>query len=256
MVNRLENMTWMDVQKKTSETDTILIPIGSVEVEGPHLPLGVDSIVARYVADEVAARTNLIVAPLIPVSYSEWHKRFPGTISLKMETLIQVLREYCNSLVDCGFKKLFFVNTHVGNDTPIFVLGTELRDKKGVLVGMVNLWQLAGEMAKTMDLNEKAFLHAGEIMTSVMLAIQPGSVHMNKAEAEYVKSGYTALTQKGSFSVVHNNHTYFTYRLSNETTSSGVMGDPTAASEEKGRMIIDGWVDNIVSFLHEFKKIV
>lgn len=256
MTNQLENMTWIDVRDKVKDRDTILVPIGSVEVEGPHLPLGVDSIVAGHVANAVAAQTGLVVAPLIPASYSEWHKRFPGTITIKMETMLEVLRQYCHCLIACGFKRFLFINTHVGNDTPIFVLGTELRDQTGILVGMVNLWQMANEAAKNMPLDEKVFLHAGEIMTSVMLAIRPDLVDMQKAVAEYVQSGSDALTQKGSYSAVHKNHTYFMYRFSDESTSSGTMGDPSKASAEKGRLIIDHWVTNIVSFVHEFEKAV
>lgn len=256
MACQLENMTWVDIQEKVNETSSILIPIGSVEVEGPHLPLGVDSIVSQYVANKVGERTNLTVAPLISISYSEWHKKFSGTISIKMETLTEVLRQYCNCLIDCGFKRFFFINSHAGNDAPIFLLGNELRGRDDILVGMVNLWQMANEMAKNMELDEKAFLHAGEIMTSVMLAIRPDLVNMEKAKAEYVKTDNAAFKQKGSSTVLFNGHSYSIYRFSNESTRSGVMGDPTTASEAKGQMIINNWVSNITAFLQEFKDAV
>lgn len=253
MTKWLEEISWREVQDVVAETKTVLIPTGSVEVEGPHLPLGVDSIVSRYVAEKVSEHTNTVIAPLITLTYSGWHKMFPGTLSIKSETLTDILRQLCYSLSDLGFKRIVFINSHLGNDLPILVVANEMRQLKNVLVANVNLWNLATQIGQKksgqLGLKENKFQHAGEIMTSVMLAIRPDLVKMDKAVCEYTKPVNKAFAQKGSFVVTHEGYDFNVYYSSGEVTKSGVMGDPTSASAEKGRGIIDEWVKAVSSFI-------
>ncbi len=95
----MEELSWTEFKERIKEADTALIPMGSVEMEGPHLPLAVDSIVALEVARRVSDRVDgTMVAPLVNVTYSDWHMGFPGTMTLSMQTLMQVLKEMCQSL--------------------------------------------------------------------------------------------------------------------------------------------------------------
>ena len=250
---QLQELSWAEFEELQKEIDTILIPIGSVEQEGPHLPLGVDTIVALDIANMVAEKARVIVAPPIWVGYSDWHSSFPGNLSLRLETLIQMLRELCQGFIEYGFKRLVFMNPHAGNETPISVVATELRKEHGAKVAMINLWALANEMAQGIEkLNEKAFRHGGEIMTSVMLALHPEMVDMNKAQAEQPESGTKNLIQKTSTRVQFKNCHVSIYRLSKEVTKSGVMGNPMGASKEKGEEIISRWVNYVTDFLKEF----
>jgi creatinine amidohydrolase len=207
-----------------------------VEVEGYHLPLGVDSIVGLEVAKKVAAGTKLLVAPVVSVTYSEWHMGFPGTLSIRLSTLTQVLREICDGLVEHGLRRIMFINSHVGNDPAIMEVAHELVRRSAARVGMVNLWGTANQMGKDiLELKEKVFLHAGEIMTSVMLALRPELVDMTKAQKEYVKARMDSFVQKGSPQVTFKGISAYAYHLSDEVTKSGVMGGPDGGHERKRR---------------------
>lgn len=252
----LEELSWTEFDQLRKEIDTVLFPIGSVEVEGPHLPLGVDSIVALEVAKRVASGRKLLIAPLVTVTYSEWHMGFPGTLSIRLSTLTQVLRETCEDLVEHGFRRIMFINSHVGNDPAIMEIAHELLRCSAARVGMVNLWAIANQMGKDVpELKEKTFLHAGEIMTSVMLALRPELVDMNKAQKEFVKARIDSFVQKGSPQVAFRGISAYAYHLSDEVTQSGVMGDPLAATKEKGEKVVSLWVEFIRDYIEEFRKL-
>lgn len=253
---RMEEMSWVEFEEQSKVIDTMLLPMGSVEVEGPHLPLAVDSIVAWEVAGRAAEGCDALVGPLVSVGYSDWHAAFPGTLSLSMETLTNVLREIMFALVEQGFKRFICINPHVGNQAPIFSVATELRKKNRGLVAMIDLWRLAGEMAGDIEgLREKAFTHAGEIMTSVMLALRPDLVNMERAKDEQLKSGIDSMIQEAPRKVRFSGYHVEVFRMSRELTGSGVMGDPRYATGEKGDEIIERWVRYIRDFVEEFKKL-
>ena len=96
--------SWAEVHEMERENTIILIPLGSTEQEGIHLPLGVDTYVAEAIAQAVAKEADCLVGPTLPVGYSEWFLEFPGTVSLKIETLTQVLREYIFRYLQKGLK--------------------------------------------------------------------------------------------------------------------------------------------------------
>jgi creatinine amidohydrolase len=252
----IEEMSWTEFDELRKEIDTVLFPMGSVEVEGPHLPLGVDSIVALEVAKKVAAGKKYFVAPVINVTYSEWHMRFPGTLSIHQSTLTQMLREICAGLVEHGMRKIIFINSHIGNDPAIMEVAHELLRSSKARVGMVNLWAVANQMGKGIpELEEKTFLHAGEIMTSVMLALRSDLVDMSKAKKEYVKAKVDGFIQKGSHEVTLKGISSYVYHLCDEVTQSGVMGNPMAATKEKGEKIVGLWVEFIRDYIEEFRKL-
>ena len=256
MTKLMEEMTWVEFDAARKKIDTILIPTGSVEVEGPHLPLNVDSIVALGVARRVAEKADFLVAPLLNIGYSEWHMGFPGTLSYGVPTVSQMLRELTASLIGYGFKRLIFINSHVGNDWSITEVANEITRKRIARVAMINLWALGNEMAKNIpELVEKKFLHAGEIMTSVVMALRPDLVDMKKAKKEYLKGRLESFTQRGSWNTVFKGLPVNVYHSSEELTESGVMGDPMAATPAKGEKILSAWTDYIVEFIKEFKKL-
>lgn len=253
---RIEEMSWMEFEARSREIETVLLPIGSIEMEGPHLPLGVDSIVASEICDRASTDCEVLVGPLISVGYSDWHSGFRGTLNLSVETLTAVLREILHTLVECGLKRFIFINPHLGNRQPIFSVATELRKKNLAIVAMIDLWRLAHEMAGDIEgLKEKSFKHAGEIMTSVMLALRPDLVDMEKAVREGLQSEVDSMIQETSSRVQFAGYHLEVFRTSRELTDSGVMGDPSNATREKGEQIIRRWVDYIREFVPEFRKL-
>ena len=244
--------SWAEVSEMEKENKIILIPLGSTEQEGTHLPIGVDTYVAEDIAREVAKETGSLVGPTLPVGYSEWFLEFPGTISLKMETFTQVIREYCSSLVHHGFRKFIFVNGHGGNSPGVDVVARELKLNHDVEIAMVQIWKLANSLAKDIpDLKENVFRHAGELMTSVMLYLHPDTVDMERARVEYVKLNKPPFTAKSSLGPAEFRGVEINlYDKAKSLTESGIMGDPLAATAEKGKIIFH----HISSYLIEMVK--
>jgi len=255
MLRRMETMTWVELREAANQTHTAIIPIGAIEMQGPHLPLVVDSMTAQYVAEKVAEKANAVLAPLITIGTSEWHKNFPGMIGLDNKTLLDYLKQYCGCLAKSGFTHLFFISPHTYNDGPICTVAFEMRDQ-GVLVGSINLWHATNELiqSRNIDIKEGKFTHAGEIMTSVVMAIAPETVKMDKATVEYSTLPIPGSPVTGLHKIRFQDMSFFIYRCSNEETTSGSLGDPRAATAEKGRQIVEGWVDAIVPFLGRFSE--
>jgi creatinine amidohydrolase len=249
---QLAAYSWEEVSEMDKENKIILIPLGSTEQEGTHLPLGVDTYVAEALANEVATATGALVGPTLPVGYSEWFLEFAGTISLKMETFTQVLREYCYSLIHHGFKKFIFVNGHGGNAPGVDVVARELKLENDVEIAMVLIWKIANSLAKDIPaLKEKAFKHAGELMTSLMLYLHPDTVTMKRAKVEFVRSNKPPFEAKSSlgpatFKGIEISH----YDKAKSLTASGIMGDPLAATSQNGRILFA----HIKSYLIEMVK--
>lgn len=253
MLRRMEMMTWIELEETVKTVKTVVVPIGAIEMQGPHLPLAADSMAAEFVAARAAERAGAVLAPLINVGTSEWHKNFPGMIGLTKETLMVYLRQYCECLVRNGFTHIFFVSPHTFNDEPIGTIGLELRDR-GIMVGSVNLWHVSNEVmqARKIDIKEGKFTHAGEIMTSVIMAMAPETVKMDKAVSESPSTPIAGTPFAGLHKLKFKDMSFSVYRYSNEETKSGSLGDPRAATPEKGWAIIDGWVDTVADFLVKF----
>ena len=113
----MEEMSWLEISEALkSGVNTAIIPLGSVEQHGHHLPLLTDTIEAHYLSEMIAQEVGFaLVAPAIRPGYSEHHMDFPGTISLRLETLASIIRDYCASLIHHGFKNIVMLNCHGGN---------------------------------------------------------------------------------------------------------------------------------------------
>lgn len=239
--NMLADLTWQELGEMKREDCIVLIPLGSTEQQGPHLPLGVDTYVAERVAMNVAQKTGALMAPTITIGYSAWFMEYPGTITLRMETLIQLIREYCESLISHGFKKFVFITGHGGNSTAIDLLSREWKLRFDLTLVLVEIWKIANAFGKKCDLlKEKVFKHGGEIMTSMMMAIAPDLVDMKRARIEYLKSRRPAFVIKSTMgSAEFEGIEINLYEKAKGCTETGIMGDPMGASPETGRWLFN-----------------
>jgi creatinine amidohydrolase len=235
-----------------------VVPIGSVELEGPHLPLGVDTIVAEGISKIIARESGVLIGPVIPVGYSKWFEPFPGTISIENETLCRFIGDYCRSLIRHGIRRILFLNAHRGNNAAIEIVSHRLIAEHQVRVGMVNLWKLAADLINGKNIiSEGKFTHAGELMTSMVLAIHPEVVVSEKIHAGKVKqmkdSRFEVKNSVGETNCDGSIQTI--YQDIRDVTETGVLGDPTPASAEKGRMMIEMITTYLKGFLQEFRKL-
>ena len=209
-----------------------VLPVGSFEQHGPHLPLATDTLVACAIAREVAASYPVHLLPPVTISCSHEHAAWPGTVSISSVTLHAMVRDIATSLDRSGIDALVLVNGHGGN----YVLGNVVQESAGTGVRMALFpapedWEEARERAgvRTSLLSD---MHAGEIETSVLLHCHP----------ELVRPGYEAT----DFLADDRRH-LLTLGMS-AYTESGVIGRPSLASAEKGRRLLAALADSFEAY--------
>lgn len=153
---------------------TVIVPFGSIEQHGSHLPLGTDAVLADLIGREVAARVDAVLAPTVRVGYAEQHMRLAGTLTLRASTLTDVAIEIGESLAKHGFRVIALVSTHGGNTGPLRAAAERLNK---ALPGAV-------VCAPDGDVGRDPGSHSGEWLTSVMLALRPEAVQLRAADAD------------------------------------------------------------------------
>jgi len=255
----IDRMTWEDFQDNCESKTVAVIPLGSVELEGPHLPLGVDTIAAHALSERLDGMPGVLVGPTLPIGYSKWFMPFAGTISLEMETLIRVLDEYARSLIAHGVKRLLFFNAHRGNNAAIEAVARTLIAERKASVAMINIWKLVGDLAAKPEnqIEERRFTHAGEAMTSVIMALAPEAVVAKKIAADKPKSPLaSAFKVKNSVGDAEfQGSVQVLFQDLRHITESGTMGDPSGASPEKGHILTEKIVAYTRAFIQEFQKL-
>jgi creatinine amidohydrolase len=237
-MSHLSIMNWVDVEKKLARTDLGLIPVGAVEVYGPHMPQGTDGIVAEALCRKIAESVECLVAPLIPVGYSSMLQSFPGTLSVPAS----VVREYCkgiaDSMFDFGIKRVLFINGHAGNVFPIDELCEELDRKDATRrLAQVDIWRYIQPFSADLLGSKKwKFGHAGEAMTAVMLHLHAEWVLMDRAVAADPAGEDDPLGLSRPYN----------YR---DMAPSGVIGDARIATPKVGREIFEKTVEQIIRFI-------
>lgn len=261
----LQEMSWLDVQEYLKSSDMIIIPLGSTEQHGKHLPLGTDYFQALGMSKMISEKTDVVVAQVIMVGYSVYHSGFPGSLSLKPETAEQVLFETAEMLVGYGFKRIMFFNYHGGNkvfqDKVIHRINHNT-EATAIAIGNGSPFQTPLPGGEFFD------NHAGKSETSNMLYIRGDLVRMDRAEKPVITFtpemeqlrelsekypdlknvwnslfGVPAETNKGG--------------ASHQISSNGVwsFADPKDATKELGKKTCDHMVNLAVNFINAWKKV-
>ena len=259
----LQEMTWTDVRDYVANNDMVIIPLASTEQHGPHLPLGTDYFEATDICKMISARTGVVVAPVLFAGYSIYHSGFPGTLSLRPETIAEVLFETAQVLMKYSFRRFLIFNYHGGNalaqQTAISRINQET-EGTAVAIGV-------GGPLETGE--EEPFLdwHAGVGETSLLLYLEPQLVHMDRAEKptmyftpeveklrELAKKNADLEAAWSSLLVVPAETNKG--GSSREISSNGIysLGDPKTATAEKGRKIVQATVDRVVKFIESWNQ--
>ncbi len=238
--NNLLKLTAYDF-KQANFTKAVL-PLGSTEFHGEHLPYGSDTFVASHLANALAAKVDgLLVLPTLPFGMSEHYSSFPIALSLSNGALIQVLKDLFKSLLRHGILKLLIINGHDGNISSIDVAARDFRlEHPELKIAVLEAWwETAGELLPEDTFEVWGGLgHAGEGETSINLAINPELVDMSKAVG-VVPELPENVDVKWLFQ---------------ELTPYGVTGDPSKASTEKGVKMRDVLVEILVSFINKMDE--
>lgn len=253
----LGRMSWAEVAEAIPQRPIILLPIGTVEQHGPHLPVNADNMVASYVALHAAEQTDALAAPNINYGNSAVFTAFPGTIHVKPETLANVVRDVCQSLIGQGFRRIIFVDNHGGNEAVCEQVARELKDEHGVIIGNIYPWGLGYQLMRdTYDDSASAYGHGAEPETSAMMAMYPEDVVESLRASGKLRSfaGWSA-SGTSKVEVPGQAAPGTVYLDSDELTANGVTGDGSVATPERGQEWIARVVGFAVAFINHYDQL-
>lgn len=242
----LPYLTWKQVEALDKKSSLIILPTAAIEQHGHHLPLATDTLLNNYVlgrALELIPAT-LPVYALAPICYgkSNEHLGFPGTLSVSASTLMAVVHDVAQSVAAAGFKRLVIYNSHGGNSSLLDVMARDLRAEFDLQVFRLG----SGVKLPGLNAQEAAFgYHAGEVETSLLLAATPDLVHTDKYTSAYIRK----LDEPGQLLPENGPATYAW--LTRDISPSGVMGDPTGSTAEKGEQWREAMAQGIADVLDE-----
>lgn len=249
---RYGEMTWPEVKAAAARPCVAIVPIATLEDHGLHLPIDTDLLLCESVCELAASRApdRVVLVPPINHGYSPHHMDFPGAITIGAHTLIEYGLDVCKSLAHHGFERMLIVNGHGSNAPFIDVIARLCVVQTGALAAAVNYWAAPGVREAAESLRESpvgGMNHACEFETSLYLALRPELVDMTKAVDESShrpsKNYWTDLIA-GDGALAMMEHW-------SQLSESGVMGDPTKATAEKGRALLDATVNGIVELVDE-----
>lgn len=220
----LADLVWTDLADGAG--DTLIVPLGATEQHGPHLPLGTDSEIALTLARAAVERLDgLTVAPLLPYGASGEHEGFPGTVSIGSAALELLLVELCRS-AGASFERILLLSAHGGNAEALGGAVRRLREEGREVLGWSPRWD--GDA------------HAGRTETSLLLALAPTRVRPERAAAGNPAPLSELLPQLRRGGV-------------RPLAPNGVLGDPTGASAEEGRALLEAAVADLVATIVEWR---
>ncbi|MBI3892661.1 MAG: creatininase family protein [Candidatus Wallbacteria bacterium] len=224
---RLEELTWLEAQRELTPDRVVVLPLGAAAKEhGPHLKLGNDAQLAQYFAARVLEAADVVMAPIIPYHYYPAFVEYPGSTTLRLETARDLVIDICQGLARFGPRRFYVLNTGVSTVRAL-APAVQALAAGGVLLGYTDLLDALGPIEREVAQQEGG-THADEIETSMMLHIAPESVDMSRAVKDYDPCGNGPLTRiRGATG---------TY------SPTGIFGDPTLATAEKGRRVAEALV--------------
>ena len=249
---RWEELSVPEVEALDRERTVLILPLGSVEQHGRHLPVGTDTMLATAVSIAAAERLarRVVVLPPPWYGFSQHHMRFAGTITLTASTMLALVEDIVESVVAHGFRRLALVNGHGGNIGIIDVLSSTLghRFYGQARIAGLTYFQLAREAIAKLRLSRAGGMgHACEFETAMMQHLRPELVALAMAEVTYPDPGsaYLSTDLLGGSQV----RTYLDFK---DLSPSGTLGDPALATPEKGAQFFAAVTEALAAFLQEF----
>jgi len=217
-----------------------IIPIGSVERHGDHLPLGTDAVEAQFISEEVAKKVNGHLFPTVWYGSSIYLSKFPGTINIESNAFKLYIYSLLKEIARNGYKLIVIINGHGGNTNLLNIAAKEAAYEMNVTYVIIDWWKDVG-----IETRQKLFVqpgHAGDDETSAMLYLEEEDVDIDKAK-DYVP---TWLPKVSIQSPIIENYLY----------PHAVLGGPTKANKEKGKQWLDSVINDIVKIVNEINKIL
>ncbi len=268
----LADLTYVDIGEYLKEKDTVLIPMASTEQHGPHLPLKTDTVTAEEVARRVSEILEVLHTPCLWAGYSPQHMYAPGsgrgTITLRAETLLNLMYDVARSCIHHGFNRIIFVNGHGSNVKVVDPVLRKLRYETGALIGFVKPYMenytgiLAGLLENPPE--ETPGWHASELETSQMLAhdVVAGTEYVRMERAQKTLAHIPDFLPKsfgkkdGMPDVEFEGYKYFTFPMDHhEFIESGTIGNPMRATAEKGEEALRRLSEHVAKGIAELMQV-
>jgi creatinine amidohydrolase len=233
----LEDLTWIEAEKVLTPSSVVVIPLGAASKEhGPHLKLKNDWLIAEYLKKRILAASDVVVAPTIAYSFYPAFVEYPGSTSLRFDTARDMVVDICRSLARFGPHRFYVINTGVSTLRPLAAAAGQLQNE-GILLRYTNL--NVTEAVEAPIRKEEGGTHADEIETSMMLYLAPETVDMARAVHDYHPDKGAALTRDPNATGTY--------------SPTGVWGDATLATREKGRIVTEALVKSIAGEIEELR---
>lgn len=264
----LAETSWVEAQEWLKETDIILVPFGSNERHGPHIPLGTDSFHTLEVTVRAAKKANVPYAPMIPYGYSPHHMyklgQGAGTITLRARTIQAIIYDVAKSLIFHGFNKIIFVSGHGSYNQICEPVLRHIKYETGAFVSWYKpftereIGPLKGILENPPE--ETPAWHSSEMETSQLMRIRPDLVKMDRAVKELAHApkwlgpkfkktdGVRTVQFEGAENIILPMEHY-------EYSDTAVIGNPFRASAEKGEKILEAQANHLSDFVEEIRKI-
>ncbi|HWP65745.1 MAG TPA: creatininase family protein, partial [Candidatus Limnocylindria bacterium] len=238
---RLGRLAWTEVERLLATAPrTAVVPLGSTEQHGPHLPLATDTLIAEALAERFCARVEeAIQCPVVALGCASEHMAFPGTLDVAAGTLAALLTDLVRSLRAHGFARAFVFSAHGGNCAALAAALPALCEAAAPMqmTAFTDLDALTAALHQTAAAlgvaPEAAGHHAGEIETSIMLALRPGAVNATALAAGYTQPAADAQA--------------LFYPSLRDSAPTGTVGDPRAAAAARGERYLTAWVELLVA---------
>jgi creatinine amidohydrolase len=231
----IDSLTWPEVEAAFRSYDTMVVPVGAhCKEHGPHLPLNTDWVYAGYLTRRVVQACRVLAVPTLGYAYYPAFTEYPGSVNIGAATFREGIRDLCRSFARHGIRKFYVLNTGISTVDPL-ACAREALAVEGVRMEFCDLRDFAVAARESVE-QQPLGTHADEIETSNMLYVAPNLVHMDRARPELAPNRPGGLTRDPD-------------ATTGVFSSSGAWGDPTLATAEKGRIVTEAIVEQIVDFL-------
>jgi len=255
MSYRFRDQSWPRIREHIEKRSLLILPVGTTEEHGPHLPVDTDARIAEAygerLAEALAPEIPVLLMDTIRYGYSmKIMRRWPGTIVVRSRVFMDMIFDISRSVLDMGFDKLAILDCHGHHSGLLNVVSRELCDACDKAIAIVSPAALSrDEFNAVRKSPQGGAIHAGEWETSALLHISPEIVDMSKASDKDIMR-YRSDFVAGDNFLGQQKVTWSTWYL--QSSESGVYGAPTFASAETGKALMDAATSNGVRFLKEF----
>lgn len=241
-----QELTAEELRARAAADAVVILPVGSMEQHGPHLPTGVDTILCGAVCKAAAERVGgdaIVVAPTVWCGMAEHHMAFGGTFTFDIPTYRAVLLALLKSLERHGFRRVVIINGHGGNIAALNAFLPDFARETSLRVLTVSYPDFAKKTVAAMLQDQPGMLHACEVETSMMMVLAPGSVREPR-----LPEAFGALDRAPRRQVVSRHRSF------QEMTETGVVGDARRATPEKGQACLEACADALAGLLREMGR--